>query len=60
MNDAHKNHLDIRLDFVTDLSVIQERTNLQFGRSNFSAAMKEFYKVPGSGFYEQSRFFGRF
>jgi hypothetical protein len=53
INDGHSNHLDIRIDVITNLEAVRTNTRLPYGRSNFSVAEREFYKVPGSGFYEQ-------
>lgn len=53
INDGHNNHLDIRIDIFTNFEVIRQKTNLSHGRTNFTIAEREFYKIPGSGFNEQ-------
>ncbi|KAI6195165.1 hypothetical protein M3Y96_01202000 [Aphelenchoides besseyi] len=52
-NESNGVQLNLKLYLITDIENVIKRTDLLIGRSNYTAAIREMYKLPNSGFNER-------
>ncbi|KAI6197641.1 hypothetical protein M3Y94_01249000 [Aphelenchoides besseyi] len=53
INESNGVQLNLKLHLITDIENVIKKTDLPIGRSNYTVAIREMYKLPDSGFYER-------